>query len=246
MGFLDQKTRDTFSKFIIAIAERNETTAAAALLRLTHADLEPPKRGFEADVAEFMHRNFYRPMGEMVFGQLVNQLFTLTARYQLTLPPDLSTMLKALALMENLVADLDPGHDILSQARPFMKEVRLKQVNPRRLMRQWLEFGGDAGDLLRELPLEVRRLVAIVKEGKGRVMIHHRGLEGLMNTLERVINRLAFALVLSSLLIASAIIVHARVPPIWHDVSVIGLLGYLLAGLMGFWLLIAMIRHGKM
>ena len=113
-------------------------------------------------------------------------------------------------------------------------------------MRQWLEFGGDAGDLLRELPLEVRRLVAIVKEGKGRVMIHHRGLEGLMNTLERIINRLAFALVLSSLLIASAIIVHARVPPIWHDVSVIGLLGYLLAGLMGFWLLIAMIRHGKM
>lgn len=246
MGFLDQKTRQTFSKFIIAIAERNETTAAAALLRLTHADLEPPKRGFEADVAEFMHRNFYRPMGEMVFGQLVNQLFTLTARYQLTLPPDLSTMLKSLALMENLVAELDPGHDILSQARPFMKEVRLRQVNPRRLMRQWLEFGGDVSDLLREFPLEVRRLVAIVKEGKGRVMIHHHGLEGLMNTLERVINRLAFALVLSSLLIASAIIVHARVPPIWHDVSVIGLLGYLLAGLMGFWLLIAMIRHGKM
>jgi hypothetical protein len=28
--------------------------------------------------------------------------------------------------------------------------------------------------------------------------------------------------------------------------SVIGVLGYLLAGIMGFWLLIAMLRHGKM
>jgi hypothetical protein len=28
--------------------------------------------------------------------------------------------------------------------------------------------------------------------------------------------------------------------------SVIGVAGYLLAGLMGFWLLIAMLRHGKM
>jgi ubiquinone biosynthesis protein len=246
MGFLDQRTRETFSKFVIGIAQRNEAATAAALLRLTHADLDPPRQGFEADVAEFMHRNFYRPMGEMVFGQLVNQLFSLTTRYQLTLPPDLATMLKALALMENLVARLDPGHDILAQARPFMREVRLKKLKPQRLMRQWVQFGADVGDLLRDMPLEVRRIAAMIKEGKGRLLIHHHGLEGLMNTLERIVNRLAFALVLSSLVIASSIIVHARVPPIWHDMSVIGVIGYLLAGIMGFWLLIAMLRHGKM
>jgi hypothetical protein len=28
--------------------------------------------------------------------------------------------------------------------------------------------------------------------------------------------------------------------------SVPGVLGYMVAGLMGFWLLIAMVRHGKM
>ena len=77
---------------------------AAALLKLAHAELDPPRQGFEADVAEFMHRNLYRPVGEMVFGQLVNHLFYLTGRYNLTLPPDLSVMLKALALTENLVA----------------------------------------------------------------------------------------------------------------------------------------------
>jgi ubiquinone biosynthesis protein len=246
MGFLDQRTRETFSKFVMGIAQRNEVSTAAALLRLTHADLEPPRQGFEADVAEFMHRNFYRPLGEMVFGQLVNQLFTLTTRYRLTLPPDLSTMLKALALMENLVTRLDPGHDILAQAKPFMQQARLKQLQPRRLLRHWMEFNSDVGDLLRDLPLEARRLMAIIKEGRGRLMVHHQGLEGLINTLERIVNRLAFSLVLSALIIASSIIVHARVPPIWHDMSVLGVLGYLLAGIMGFWLLIAMIRHGKM
>ncbi|HUD82411.1 MAG TPA: AarF/ABC1/UbiB kinase family protein [Candidatus Saccharimonadales bacterium] len=246
MGFLDQRTRETFSKFVMGIAQRNEVSTAAALLRLTHADLEPPRQGFEADVAEFMHRNFYRPLGEMVFGQLVNQLFTLTTRYRLTLPPDLSTMLKALALMENLVTRLDPGHDILAQAKPFMRQARLQQLQPRRLLRHWMEFNADVGDLLRDLPLEARRLIAIIKEGRGRLMVHHQGLEGLINTLERIVNRLAFSLVLSALIIASSIIVHARVPPIWHDMSVLGVLGYLLAGIMGFWLLIAMIRHGKM
>ncbi len=73
MGFLDQKTRETFSKFIIAIAERNETTAAAALLRLTHARPAASSRGFDVDVAGFATaiftgngRNGLRPVGQSI------------------------------------------------------------------------------------------------------------------------------------------------------------------------------------
>jgi ubiquinone biosynthesis protein len=246
MGFLDRRTRETFASFVIGISERNESATAGALLKLAHADLDPPQQGFEADVAEFIHRNFYRPIGEMVFGRLVSQLFYLTARYNLTIPPDLSVMLKALALVENLVTRLEPGHDILAQARPFMLQVRLRQMAPRRLLRQWAQFGGEMSSLLRDLPLETRQLMAQIKEGRARFVIRHHGLDSLLNTLERVVNRLAFSLVLSALIIASAVIVHARVPPLWHDMSVLGVLGYLLAGLMGFWLLLAMLRHGKM
>jgi ubiquinone biosynthesis protein len=96
MGFLDQQTRQTSPNLSSASPTATKAATAAALLKLAHAELDPPRAGFEADVAEFMHRNFYRPAGEMVFGQLVNHLFSLTARHNLTLPPDLSVMLKAL------------------------------------------------------------------------------------------------------------------------------------------------------
>ena len=59
-------------------------------------------------------------------------------------------------------------------------------------------------------------------------------------------NRLAFALVLSSLIVASSVIIHARVPPLWHGMPAIGIVGYLFAALMGVWLLVAILRHGKM
>lgn len=246
MGFLDLNTRETFARFVIGIAQRDESAAAAALLKLAHAELDPFRPGFEADVAEFMHQHFYRPIGGMVFGKLVQNLFHLTRKHGLTLPADLSTVLKALSLMETLVCQLDPGHDIIGQARPFMQRVRLRQLGPRRFLRDWREFGGEAAAFLREMPLEIRRIMALVKEGRIRLLVHHHGLEPLMNTLERIVNRLAFALVLSSLIIASSVIVHAKVPPMWHDMSVPGVLGYMVAGMMGFWLLIAMVRHGKM
>jgi len=246
MGYLDQKTRDTFARFMEGIAQRDERQAASALLRLANAELDPARPGFEADVSEFMHQHFYRPLGELVFGELVNHLFSLTTRHNLTMPADLFPMLKALSQTESLVTRLNPGHDIIQQARPFLKEVRMRQIRPRRLWRYWAEFGGEITTLLRELPLETRRLMAQIKEGRARIQVHHGGFEELLRTMERIVNRLSFTLVLSSLIISSSVIVHARVPPLWHGVSVIGVLGYTLAGLMGFWLLISMLRHGKM
>ena len=246
MGILDHHTRETFADLVAGIAQRDEAHVALALLRLAGAEYDAPRPGLEADVSEFIHQHFYQPMGEMVFGKLVNHLFALTARHQLTMPPDLFTMLKALSLMEGLVQQLNPQHDLIAQARPFMRQLHLNRMSPRRLLRQWSEVGSDVLVFVRELPLELRRVLTQLKGGRMKLTFHHDGLEPLENTLERVSNRLAFALVLSSLIVASSLILHAKVPPLWHGIPVLGLVGYVFAGLMGAWLLLSILRHGKM
>jgi len=245
MGFLDRHTRETFADLVTGIGQRDEAGVSIALLRLAGAEFEAPRPRLEADVSEFIHRHFYRP-SEMLFAKFVNHLFQLTARHQLTMPPDLFTMFKALSLMEGLVRQLNPEHDVIAQAQPFIRQLHLNRMSRRRLRRQWTEVGGDALVFVRELPLELRRVLAQLKSGQMKMNFHHEGLEPLDNTLERVSNRLAFALVLAALLVASSLILHARVPPLWHGVPLIGLVGYLFAGLMGAWLLLSILRHGKM
>jgi ubiquinone biosynthesis protein len=238
MGFLDLRTRETFADLVLGIALRNERGVAAALLKLADAELDPPRPGLEADVAEFMHQHFYRPAGEMVFSKLVGNLFQLTGKHGLRMPPDLFVMMKALSLTEGLVRKLNPDHDLIAQAKPFMRQVHVSRMGPRRVLRQLAEFGGEAMSLLRELPIEVRRITAQVKGGKTRVTFRHEGLEPLDNTLERASNRLAFALVLASLIIGSSVIIHAGIPPKWHDVPLIGVVGFVFAAVMGAWLMV--------
>ena len=55
-----------------------------------------------------------------------------------------------------------------------------------------------------------------------------------------------FAIVLGSLLVASSLVALGEVPPLWHGMPVIGLLGYLLSGVLGLWLLWSIIRHGRL
>lgn len=50
----------------------------------------------------------------------------------------------------------------------------------------------------------------------------------------------------ASLIIGSALMVLSGIPPEWHEMPIVGLVGFLLAGVMGFWLLVSIIRGGRM
>ncbi len=68
----------------------------------------------------------------------------------------------------------------------------------------------------------------------------------MLKTHERISNRISFSIVLSSLIVGSALIMRADIPPNVYGVPIIGALGFAAAGVMGFWLLISILRHGKM
>jgi ubiquinone biosynthesis protein len=246
MGFVDQRTRETFADLVWGIAQRNEIAVTHSLLKLTETDSEPAQRGLEAEVAEFMHQHCYRPVGELQFGKLVTELFQLTTRNRLRLPPDLFIMLKALSLTEELVRRLNPQLNFVEQAEPFMRQARLARFKPRRVLSGLLDFGEEVTELARELPAELRRIAQQMKAGQARIHFQHEGLEPLVNSAERVSNRLSFAIVLASLIIGSSLIVLANLPPKIGEMPVVGLAGFVLAALMAFWLLLSILRHGRM
>jgi ubiquinone biosynthesis protein len=246
MGYLDQRGREAFVDMVWGIVRRNEITVANALLKLSSADDEPRREGLEADVAEFIHQHFYRPLGEVHFGQLMAQLLGLTTKYRLQIPPDFFIMLKSLGLMESVVRRLDPKHDVIEQARPFLKQARIERLKPGRMAEGLFEFALDFANMARELPSEVRRILSQIKIGEAQLIFRHEGLEPAISSAERISNRLAFSVVLAAMIIGSSVIIHSDIPPKWHDIPVIGLVGYLISAMMALWLLISILRHGRM
>ncbi len=49
----------------------------------------------------------------------------------------------------------------------------------------------------------------------------------MLKTLDQTSNRTVFAIVLASLVIGSALIVLSSVPPKWHEIPIIGIIGFL-------------------
>lgn len=246
MGRLDLETRERFADLIMSIVHRDEREATKVLLRLTLSEEEPNYPALQKDTAEFMDKHCYRPLKDVELGALLHQLLEMATRHRLGVPPDLFLMIKALSTVEGLGRILDPDLDVIEQATPFIKHIQLNRIHPRRIAKDMASSGTDLFHLLKDIPGEVRTILKLARQGKVKIEFEHRGLEPMIAANDRISNRLSFAVVLASLVIGSGLIVLSGVPPRWHEIPVIGLIGFLVAGAMGFWLLISIMRSGRM
>ena len=246
MGRIGRKSRENFADLIMNIVRRDEVKVTDALVRLTISDEEPNHNALERDVAEFIDQHFYRPLKEMDLGKLLHQLLEMAARHRLTVPPDLFLMIKALSTAEGVGRVLDPDFDATERAAPFVRRIQLQRLHPKRVAEDIYDSGSDFLHLIKEIPGELREILRQARQGRVKIEFEHRGLENMLSTHDRISNRLAFAIVLASLIIGSSLIVLSGIPPKWHGIPVIGLAGFIIAGVMGLWLLFSIIRRGSM
>lgn len=246
MGRVDQITRDAIIDLVIGVVGRDERRATDAVLNLTLYERTPDRRALERDVGEFLEEHTHRPLKDLNIGRILDQLLTLAARYRLRVPPDLFLMLKALSTVESLGEKLDPQFDIAKHAAPLVRRLQMERFHPKRLTKDVFMTGVELVRLMRDVPGEVREILDQIKQGRVHIEFEHRGLEPMYSTYDRVSNRLAFSILLAALIIGSSLIVLADVPPKWHEIPIIGLGGFVIAGFMAFRLSWLIWRQGRM
>ncbi|MEW5723058.1 MAG: AarF/ABC1/UbiB kinase family protein [Thermodesulfobacteriota bacterium] len=245
-GRVDRRTRENMGDLVLATVRQDPRSLVAALLHLTEWEEEPDVRGMTRDASAFMDKYLGRPLRELELGKLLQEVFDVALEYRLRVPPDLLLLIKALSATEGLGRQLDPDFDIISKAKPFVQRLVLERYSPRRLASEFNEYGAEVLGLVKELPGDIRALIRLARKGKFKLEVDHRGLEEMNATQDRTSNRLAFSIVLASLIVGSSLIIQSDIPPTWHGLSIIGLAGLAVAGIMGFWLLISILKRGML
>jgi len=216
------------------------------ILRLTNWDDEPDIRLLEKDVADFMGRHLYKPLKDIEVGKLLNQLLELISRHRLMLPPDIFLMMKTLTTIEGVARMLNPDFDMISQTAPFIERVKLARFYPRRIAGDLIELGADMLHFAHQFPKDMLEFMRLVRQQKLAVQMQHKGLEEMLATHDQISNRISFSIIIAALIIGSALIVISAIPPLFYGISLIGIVGFLAAAVMGIWLLVAILRKGRL
>ncbi len=244
---LSVQDRKLFNEIVLAIVDDEPARIVRVLERrdMIHEKTDVARLTVGAEQLIDLYRGL--SLKSIPFGTIVTQTFDLFRSNYVRPPAQFTLMLKAMATMESFARSLDPDFNIIGALKPYARRASLQDLEPRQLLRQVRRVIQDAGDLATRLPEDVNVILSKFRQGKFQVRVHHEHLENLTKTLDKSSNRISFALIIAALLVASSLLVpqEGTVLGLFRLQSM-GILGYVMATLIGIWLLVSIIRSGRL
>jgi ubiquinone biosynthesis protein len=124
---------------------------------------------------------------------------------------------------------------------PFIERLLHERYGPRQVTNRMLR---DARRLLRAahaVPVYLGQTLEKLSADELKIQLEHRGLDHLITELDRSSNRIVIALVMSALIVASALIIRSGYQPLWLSVPI-----FLASSLLGLWLIYGVFRSGRL
>ncbi len=200
----------------------------------------------EGDLALFLNRYHGVPLSKLNVRALMGDAFDIMTTHQIKFPPELMMLGKALMTYEEVARLLYPEYDFVTELLPSIKKLSTRKFQPGSIVSDISSYMVDLRDVLINLPFEARRIARNLRKGELSIAFHHKGLEQFILELEKASNRLAFALIIAALIVASSLIMTRPFGWSVYGVPVLGLVGFVTAGVLGIWLVIAILRSGKL
>lgn len=248
VGRLNPEMKHQFVGMVIGVIQKNSEMIVKSILKLGLVPEDIDIDAFRQDVEKVRDRYYNIPIGQMNFGDAINDFFRLAYRYQIKIPPDLTLLGKTFMLLEGVVMELDPDISMVDLAEPFGRELFKEKFHPKNLIGLGWKNIAEYGKMLLNFPVELRDLITVLKRGKARLELDIPQVDVILRKLDQIGNRLSFAIVLLSFsMIMTGLIIGASLaeyrPIIWQLPLIE--IGFGVAALMFLWLMFAIFKSGR-
>lgn len=200
------------------------------------------------DFLELIEKYYGLPLHRFDMQTLFHEVTGLVRRNEVTLPREFILFGKALVSVGGVCLQLDPEMDLISLVKPRLLKLLAERVAPNRLLKSAAMSAWHMINFLKGFPSQLRDVSRRMARGKWQVNIRHQNLDFLAAEIDRASNRLSFAVITAAIIVGSSWVLASPSEtellgvPTWF----LGITGYLVAGIMGLWLVVAIARSGKL
>jgi ubiquinone biosynthesis protein len=246
VGRLDEQLKGYLLDLLLAITRRDVDEVISLLSSAGDIGEQLNVRALKRDISEFIDSYYELPLQDIEVGRMLMDFIEIITTYHIRFQPDLMLLTKALITVEGMGRELDPDFNMIEHLRPFIEKALKERVSPRNLARDFSDNLISLFNLARNIPRDLKDLIGRVKRNKFRIDLEHRGLDRFIKELDKSINRLSSSLIISALIVGSSIIMQIDKGPLLFGFPLFAFLGYTIAGIIGLWWVIAIIRSGRL
>ena len=201
----------------------------------------------QAELRELYYKYYGARLAEIDPMQVMREAFALIYSQNLRLPTRFVILDKAIATLASVTTELHPDFNVFEVAKPYARDLMMHRYTPHRMLRRATKETRALAQVIRETPYQWHDVLEQARHGQLELVFRHKGLDELAHKLDVVFNRLVVAVVVAGGLIGSSLIgIFAKNGPHVMGLHVISFIGFLLSGILGVWLLIGVVKSGRL
>jgi ubiquinone biosynthesis protein len=245
-GRLDEQTVNIMADLLVAVTQNDVNKMMIGWSELDIIDATTNTKSLRSEVKILMDKYYGLPLKELHAGEVMQEMFAVIARHHIKIPVDLTLLGKAMVTIEGVGQELNPDFNMAAQVKPFAQKLIKQKYSPEALFKRSTNLIKELLKILEKIPDEFYWLIKNLRQSELTIGIKHKGLDDVINVINRASNRLSFALIIAALIIGSSLIINFSQGPFIFGYPILGIFGFLIAAVLGLGLIISIIRKGKL
>lgn len=250
VGRVTPELKETMAKTFLALIRRDFDRLIDLYVELGYfpddVDIDRFRREFKKELMDLLEPFYGLTLKEINLAQYLDTITHIALKHQMQIPAELLLINKAMLIMENIGRELDPDFDFIAVAEPYASRIVKERYSPSKLYDRVGRAAMELNDFVVLFPKQMRQIVRKVLSNDLHLKMTHIGLDRFITDMDRSSNRITFGMIISAILLSSAIMHSTGVGPKVFGLSILGVISFGFAFLMGIWLIVSIIRSGRL
>ncbi len=248
VGYLTPRMKEDLGDLLFALVQQDSEEMVHVIARMGAMHTNYDRAGLQRDLQRLIVRYYGASLESVPFAQFLIDVMEIAFKHQMRLPADMALLARTVVIMEGVTRSLDPSFVLASYLEPFVVQLIKERLSVKRTLVEGIRTARDIEALLRVLPRRVDTISEQLERGEMTVGVDVRHMAQALRKLDAIANRLAFSVVVAAIILGSAVLLirggEAAVfrIPFTDIVLPIAQIGFIVALLLGGWLLFSIVR----
>ncbi|NMG83239.1 MAG: AarF/ABC1/UbiB kinase family protein [Methanosarcinales archaeon] len=244
-GRLDREILNNISSLLIALIQHDINKYIEILVEMEFLDEDRVNTSLRFEILDLIDTYYSTSIKHIDTTELLEDLISLLTRYDGRIPANIMLLSKTLSLLEEIGRKLDPDYNFAELAEPYIKKLIKQKTQPKTIAKNTMETLVQTAGTLHKAPSRIDKILKRIERGTLKIEFEDTGIREVTTELGASANRLAVSIIISALIIGSSMFIQKDLQPQIYGVTLIGVVGFLIAGVLAFGLAINILQSGK-
>lgn len=248
VGYLTPRIKEDLGDLLFALVQQNADEMVHIIARMGAVGTTSDRKALRRDMQRLIVRYYNASLESLPIAEFLGELMSVAFRHHVRLPSDLALLARTIVVLEGVARSLDSSFVLAEFLEPFVVQLIKERISIKRTLVETANTLRELEAVLHLLPRRVDNISGQLERGEMTVGIDVRHLNQAMRKLDAIANRLSFSVIVAAIIIGSALVLLGEKDAVTFRLPFtnIGLpipqIGFVMAGLLGAWLLFSIMR----